>query len=223
MSSTEKHTRQKRSAPVDLESPKGRVNAAGTVHDKVPGRTRVRLNPELRSPESMAKLQKSLAENPDVRHVRVNERTGSVIFTHGVQKDAYSIFDKALKEAELVAEAAFDIPASDEGGEDPYGKLDQQLADLVYKVEGVVYKKTGLRFRGQIIAGTVAGLGVAQMLVYGISLEMLPGPVLIWLGWDIYHRVNKEPPLPGEPVPDKVEAESAEAGPAPTEGLPAAA
>ena len=113
------------------------------------------------------------------------------------------------------------------GGEDPYGKLDQQLADLVYKVEGVVYKKTGLRFRGQIIAGTVAGLGVAQMVLYGISFEMLPGPVLIWLGWDIYHRVNKEPPLPGEPVQDKGEAAEAEAtsgaGFAPTEGLPAAA
>ena len=108
------------------------------------------------------------------------------------------------------------------GGEDPYGKLDQQLADLVYKVEGAVYKKTGLRFRGQIVAGTVAGLGVAQMVLYGISFEMLPGPVLIWLGWDIYHRVNKEPPLPGEPVPDTAAAAEA-AGPAPGEGLPAAA
>jgi hypothetical protein len=223
MSSIEKRARKKESTSADLESPKGRANAAGKVHDKVPGRMRVRLNPELRTPEAMAKLHKSLAENPDVRHVRVSERTGSVTFTHSVQKDGYGIFDKALKETELLAEVAFDIPASEDGGEEPYGKLDQQLADLVYKVEGVVYKKTGLRFRGQIIAGTVAGLGVAQMLVYGISLEMLPGPVLIWLGWDIYHRVNKEPPLPGEPVPDKVEAESAEAGRAPTEGLPAAA
>ena len=48
----------------------------------------------------------------------------------------------------------------------------------MYKVEGYVYRKTGLRFRGQLVAGTVAGLGVAQMALYGISLEMLPGPVL---------------------------------------------
>lgn len=50
------------------------------------------------------------------------------------------------------------------------------------------------------------------MLLYGISFEMLPGPVLIWLGWDIYHRVNKEPPLPGEPAKDNGEAAEAGAG-----------
>jgi hypothetical protein len=235
MSSTEERAGKEESTSVDLESPVGRVNAAGEVHDKVPGRMRVRLKPELRTPEAMAKLHKSLAENPDVRHVRVNERTGSVTFTHGVKKDGYGIFDKALKETELLAEVAFDIPGGDagDGGEDPYGRLDQQLADLVYKVEGVAYKKTGLRFRGQLVAGSVAGLGVAQMVIYGISLEMLPGPVLIWLGWDIYHRVNKEPPLPGEHVPDNGEAAEAGAdaeaeaesgaGFTPADGLPAAA
>ena len=141
--------------------------------------------------------------------------TGSVTFTHAPNKDGHGILAKALREGELLADVAFDIPSTVEGeggGEDPYGKLDQQLADLVYSVEGVVYKQDGLRFRGQIIAGTVAGLGVAQMVLYGISFEMLPGPVLIWLGWDIYHRVNKEPPLPGEPVADKVEGAETEAG-----------
>lgn len=224
-------------APGEILSPEEHVNMVGKVESKIPGRMRVRVKPELRSKESAARLQKSLDNHPDIRDAEVNPQTGSVTFTHKPGKDGHKILSEVLQEAELLADVAFEIPSEEEGeggGEDPYGKLDQQLADLVYKVEGVVYKKTGLRFRGQIIAGAVAGLGVAQMVVYGISLEMLPGPVLIWLGWDIYHRVNKEPPLPGEPVPDQAEgadteaeaASGAEAGSgagfAPTDGLPAA-
>lgn len=215
------------------------VEKIGKVESKVPGRMRVRLRKDLRNQDSVTRIQQSLDSHPDIRDAQVNPTTGSVTFTHTPGKDGHKILAEVLREGELLADVAFDIPSTEEGeggGEDPYGKLDQQLADLVYKVEGVVYKKTGLRFRGQIIAGTVAGLGVAQMVVYGISLEMLPGPVLIWLGWDIYHRVNKEPPLPGEPVPDKVEGADAdvgaegaaaearsEAGFAPPDGLPAAA
>ncbi len=218
-------------APGGLLSPEEHVDKAGKVESKIPGRMRVRVKPELRSQEASARLQKSLDNHPDIRNAQVNPQTGSVTFTHNPGKDGHKILAEVLQEAELLADVAFDIPATEEGeaggGEDPYGKLDQQLADITYKVEGYVYRKTGLRFRGQVVAGTVAGLGIAQMAIYGISLEMLPGPVLIWLGWDIYHRVNKEPPLPGEPVPDKAEGAEAEAGSgagfAPPDGLPSAA
>jgi hypothetical protein len=221
--------------PGESLTPEEHVAKIGKVESKVPGRMRVRLRHNLRDDQTVKRVKESLDNDPDVRDVQVNPMTGSVTFTHAPSKDGHGILAKALREGELLADIAFDIPAEEEGeggeggGEDPYGKLDQQLADLTYKVEGYVYRKTGLRFRGQVIAGSVAGLGVAQMLIYGISFEMLPGPVLIWLGWDIYHRVNKEPPLPGEPVQDKAEAAEAEAqsgadaGFAPGAGLPAAA
>lgn len=224
-------------------TPEEHVEKIGKVESKVPGRMRVRLRKDLRSQDAVARIQESLDNHPDIRDAQVNPATGSVTFTHTPGKDGHKILAEVLREGELLADVAFDIPAEEEGGEgggeDPYGKLDQQLADLTYKVEGYVYRKTGLRFRGQVVAGTVAGLGVAQMIIYGISFEMLPGPVLIWLGWDIYHRVNKEPPLPGEPVADKVEGAATEAGAAaaaeagsgaesgagfaPPDGLPAAA
>jgi hypothetical protein len=228
--------------PEEATSAEEHVAKLGKVESKVPGRMRVRLRHNLRDEQTVKRVRESLDNDPDVRDVQVNPMTGSVTFTHAPSKDGHKILAKALREGELLADVAFDIPTSEEGeeggGEDPYGKLDQQLADLTYKVEGYVYRKTGLRFRGQVVAGTVAGLGVAQMVIYGISFEMLPGPVLIWLGWDIYHRVNKEPPLPGEPVADKVGGAETEAGAAaaeagsgaesgagfaPPDGLPAAA
>ncbi len=143
-------------APGEPLSPEQHVEKIGKVESKVPGRMRVRLRKDLRSQDAVARIQQSLDNHPDIRDAQVNPTTGSVTFTHAPGKDGHKILAEVLREGELLADVAFDIPSTVEGeggGEDPYSKLDQQLADLVYKVEGVVYKKTGLRFRGQTRGG----------------------------------------------------------------------
>lgn len=196
-------------AAADAAAAQQRLEALAKVASAVPGRTRLRLRPELRTPENAAKIQAQLASHEDVDEVTVNHRTGSVLITHAKHRQGEHIFREALQEVELIGGAVFDLPddssegeggeGSEEGGEegggDRFAKLDQQMADLVYKVDYAVWKKTGLHFRGQLLAGGVAGLGVAQMAVYGISLEMLPGPLLLWIAWDIYHREAQEPPF----------------------------
>lgn len=181
-----------------------RLESLTKVASAVPGRTRLRLNPELRTPEAAATIQAQLASHEDVDAVTVNHRTGSVLITHAKHRQGKEIFLDACKEAELIGEAALDLPEdspaagegeADGGGGDRFAKLDQQMADLVYKADYAVWKKTGLHFRGQILAGSIAGLGVAQIAIFGISLEMLPGPLLLWIAWDIYHREAHEPPF----------------------------
>ena len=125
----------------------------------------------------------------------VNPRTGSVVVVHARHREGEAIAAEALHEAEFLTAALFDLPEDgEEGGEDRFGKLDQQLANLVYRIDYAVWRKTGLRFRGQLLSGGIAGLGIAQIVLFGISLEMLPGPFLLWIAWDIYHRVSQEPP-----------------------------
>jgi hypothetical protein len=189
------------SAPDDAgQTPAQTVSALGEVVSAVTGRTRLRLKPELRTPEAMATIQDQLNSHEQVGDVSVNPRTGSVVITHAKGHRAEQILHDAFKESEFVAAAVFELPDDgDEGGGDRFSKLDQQLADLVYRVDMVVYRKTGLRFRGQILAGSIAGVGIAQIALFGISLEMLPGPLLLWIAWDIYHRVSKESSFPARP------------------------
>lgn len=171
----------------------------GTIEHTTRGRTRLRLKREMRTPENMAKIQDQLSSHEDVTGVTINQQTGSVVVNHASHRKGEEICKEALGELELIGGAMFDVPEEPEEGEeeggDRFAKLDQQLADVVYKVDYRVWKKTGLHFRGQVLAGSIAGLGVAQMLIFGISLEMLPGPLLLWIAWDIYHREAKEPPF----------------------------
>ena len=99
-----------------------------------------------------------------------------------------------------------------EGG--TYGKLDQQAADLMYKIDEAIYRRTNgrIHLRGRVLPLGIAGLGVAQMVIYGISLEMLPGPLLIWLAHDIHTRFSKEPPMLVVPKPATMGEETARDG-----------
>ena len=125
----------------------------------------------------------------------MNPRTGSVVVKHGSEHDGHELAWEALGEVELLAEAVFEVP-DEEGGQDPTERLEQQLADLAYHIDRAIYRRTGENLHlGLVIPGTVAGIGVAQMAVYGIGLELLPGPVLLWIAWDIYRRIGKEPPF----------------------------
>jgi hypothetical protein len=179
----------------EIKKPKPKARHVAHVVNVIPGRTHVRVRKELRDPKAMAELEAQLKKDPAVKSVTVNKRTGSVVITHDKGRDGRLVLNEALQGAELLGGLLLDIPAGEgeDGGE--YGKLDQTLADIVYRTDRWVYLKTGLRFRGQLLAGSVAGLGILQLAVFGVSLEMLPGPLLLYLGWDIYHRAGKEPPL----------------------------
>jgi hypothetical protein len=187
-------------------APGGAVAAVGRVVSTVPGRTRLRLKPELRTPEGAAAVKQRLDRHEDVGDVTVNPRTGSVLVVHATHRKGEEIAAEALRDAEVFAAALFDLPDGADGADgDRFGRLDQLLANLMYRIDYAIWRRTRLRFRGQLLAGGIAGLGIAQIARYGIALEMLPGPLLLWIAWDIYHRVAKEPPLPdggaGTPVP----------------------
>ena len=175
--------------------------AFGIVKSTTSGRIRLQLKPDFRTPEAMAKIKAQLETNPQVQEVTTNVRTGSIIVRYSSQHSGHSLLWKAIQEAELVGDAAFDLPEDEEGeqeggggGGGTYGKLDQQAADLMVKVDQAIFRRSGgkIHTRGRVFPLAIAGLGVAQMAIYGISLEMLPGPLLIWLAHDIHRRFGQE-------------------------------
>lgn len=170
----------------------------GTTESMGAGRTRIRVNPELRSPEAMAQIQAQLEKHKDVMGVTVDQRTGSIVVEHHPRRAGHRVLREALKDVELAGGIALDIPVGEdegEGGGDARSKLDQSLADTVYQFDKWLYKRTGLRLHGEGLAASIAGLGVVQIFMVGITWELIPGPMLMYIGYDVYRRTRKEPPL----------------------------
>ena len=189
---------------VDVESIEKELAPVGVIKSTTHGRIRMQLRPEYRTPEMMAQIKAQLEKDERVQEVTINGRTGSVTVKYASEHSGHGLLWKAMQEAELVGEAAFELPEDEEepgedggGGESTYGKLDGQVSDLIYKFDLAVFRRTRgkIHLRGRVVPLAVAGLGVAQIAIYGIGLELLPGPLLIWIAHDIHHRVAKEPPL----------------------------
>jgi hypothetical protein len=187
---------QNKANPPEEPSAEALMASFGKTESKTPGRMRMRLHPQMRTPEALAQIKANLEDHPDIEDVQINERTGSVVVKHHARHDSHKLFWEAVQEVDLLAEVVLEVPAEDESGESPEGKLDEQLARLVYGIDKKVYQLTGHQLHlGLAIPATFAGLGLAQMLLYGISMEMLPGPVLLWIAYDVYRRSNQEPPF----------------------------
>lgn len=189
------------SSPIDPKDAEELLKAMGTTSSKTTGRIRFRLREDMRTPEAIAKVQAQLEKDERVSEVKINQRTGSVTVKHEAQHDGHKLLHEALAEAELLAEVALDLPEEEEEGEgggapgeSGYAKLDTQVADLIYNVDRAIYERTNgkIHLRGRVIPAAIAGVGIAQMAIYGIGLELLPGPVLLWIAYDIYHKVNKD-------------------------------
>ena len=145
------------SPSADGAGPAPAADVYGKIESTVPGRTRLRLKPELRTPEAVAEVKQRLESHEDVRDVSVNPRTGSVVVVHATHRKGAAIAAEALRDTEVFAAALLDLPdGSDDAGGDRFGKLDQQLANLVYQIDYAVWRKTKLRFRGQLLVGAGA-------------------------------------------------------------------
>ena len=183
----------------DLAEAKERLGKVGVIKSATTGRIRLQLRSEYRTSEMLAMIRRNLEEDARVKKFTINERTGSVVITFDSKHNGHSILKEALAEAEMFVDGAFDLPEDEEeeggaGGGSTYGKLDQQAANLMIRLDQAIYRRSGgkIHTRGRVFPLSIAGLGVAQMVVYGISLEMLPGPLLIWIAHDIHKRFSEE-------------------------------
>jgi hypothetical protein len=179
------------------KQPKPKMKSAGAmVEHRSRGRTRVRLSKEHRTPEKMAAIQEQLSQHPDVQSVEINQRTGSVLIKHNHEREGHEILRESIAGAEALAGLILDVPVGEDGEQDggggEYGKVDATLADLASRIDEWQAKRTGIHGRGAFLAGGIAGLGVVQIAIYGISLEMLPGPVLFYIAYDVHRRVRME-------------------------------
>ncbi|MEL7156038.1 MAG: HMA2 domain-containing protein [Actinomycetota bacterium] len=155
------------------------------IVSRTPGRVRLRIPPEHRHPEHLERIQAELEQRPGVEAVRANPRTGSVLVT-GADDDA--IIDD-LDEIGNVLSLGM-------GGSEVEG-LATRLGSTIARLNQRLYAATGENYHlGTVLPGSMAVVGFWQTLRNGLGLELVPGPLMLWLAWDVY-RAHGRPPDAG--------------------------
>lgn len=176
-----------------------RLENFGVVTSHFPGRTRFRLNAKYRNPQFINERKARLESQPGVREVTVNPRTGSVLILYDKNVFKGRSILEALMDVEQIGAAVLELPSVDLQAENSGDERSQseRVADAIYDLTVSIYERTGLRFSGYAVPAAIAGLGAVQIATYGIALETLSGPFLLYIAWDIFTKLRAEPPLPG--------------------------
>lgn len=164
---------------------------SATVTHVTPGRIRFRVAKAGRSADSFRDIESRLAAMPGVESVSANPGTGSVLIKSTAKAEATEAILDDIDEIGTVL--SFGMGSSD------IDNVATQLGEKIAQMNRRVYDQTGENLHlGQLIPVGMAGLGIWQTIRTGIGLELVPGPLILWLAWDIYRAYGKA--NPGEPA-----------------------
>lgn len=158
----------------------GRATGAtrARLEHHTPGRARVRVAREHRSPEHMERVRKELEASPAVSSVEVNPQTGSVL-VRGERTDGLRT---ALDECLEIVE--------DEGPENVQEAGLESALLLVRGLDRWIGRSTGgqLSLRWLVPASFIA-VALRQLLRQGVTLGELPWFVLLYYGVDSFLKL----------------------------------
>ena len=211
MSETTEPTLSKEAIRIE-ESIEEYVSRFGKIESTVPGRVRLRLLREYRTSGKIATVQELLAAQPGVENVSANHRTGSILVQYDLEIHRGHAVLEILRDLTVISEGFAGVEGEDEilgEGAEQDRSTGAQIADAIYDLELLIYDRTGLRRRGYLIPAAIAGFGVFQLASYGLALETLSGPFLLYIAWDVYQHLKAEPPLPRTTDTIKIPVEEA--------------
>jgi hypothetical protein len=158
------------------------------VVSSIPGRTRFKVPQHRRNEEDMARIASGMQKHSGVQSVEYNTRTGSILVHHDTQQSLNDIKDimKDLGVAFADITGTSDlIPLN--GKSDQKADISTVLYDLNQRVVNATNGIVDLRF---VLPLGLAGLGILQLLTFGLQLEVIPWYVLIYFAIDSFIRLN---------------------------------
>jgi hypothetical protein len=152
------------------------------VVSAVPGRLRLKLSGERRSPEAMERLREMLEGRPEVAGIDVRPRTGSLLIHHDPESAAVGEVLDALAETGLFVEHE---PAQTEGRTGP-----ARLSEAAGRVDREVRRATKGTDLRLLVPLTFGALSARRALRDAPNLEGAPWYVLAWYAFDSFLKLN---------------------------------
>jgi hypothetical protein len=163
------------------------------------GRVRIRVHRAHRADELISSVHAHLEKQAGVHAVDSNVATGSVVVKYNPEHhsldDVLSMFnDVGVIVRDVMASGGDELPSMDgEGGESEHSKaaltLSGALDDLDRRVRGATGGHVDLKLLFPVTMGII---GVRQVMVNGLGMEMIPGYVLLWYAFDAFFKLHHQ-------------------------------
>lgn len=167
-----------------------RIPTGLTVASATPGRVRLRVPASHRDPEALARLERHLGQRPGVSAVTTNHRTGSVLVAVDPTVTGDETADAGIVDDldEIGNVLSFGM-----GGAE-IDTIASQLGTTIARLNRRLFDATGENFHlGTLVPGSMAVVAVWQTVRTGLGLELIPGPLMLWLAWDLYRIFGQAP------------------------------
>lgn len=157
------------------------------VASVAPGRIRLRVPNSHRHPANFERLEGHLRKRTGVERVATNHRTGSVLVT--ATGNGAELEDGILDDLDEIG----NVLSFGMGGAEVDG-IAAQLGSTIARLNRRLYDATGENYHlGTLVPGSMAVVGFWQTLRTGLGLELIPGPLMLWLAWDLHRAFGQHP------------------------------
>jgi hypothetical protein len=167
----------------------------GHIVSHAPGRMRVRLHEEHRSPAALEQIERDLRVRDGVESVATNARTGSVLVHydhHALSKDDLKamLYDVGLVARDLLG--ADQVPEDLGGGVVEHSTTATGLLDALTDLDRRLSDLTGGKLDVKLLVPAGLGLlALRQVATSGLGLAEVPGYVLLWYTFDSFYKLHQ--------------------------------
>ncbi len=177
----------------------------GRVAHTVPGRVRVKLDPDALTEETAPRLQVALLALPEIEAVQTTPRTGSVVIIYDPEALDVDRLIARLREAKVLA---LDPPS-----DNPYGgqrKPMSQTARGIHRTFHDVDMQLSQITKGRwdlrsVMPFAMGALALRQLVTNPAAIASAPWYVFAWYAFDSFWKLNEAQ----TDVDDEAEAEDA--------------
>ncbi|BDA73298.1 hypothetical protein CAL7716_074640 [Calothrix sp. PCC 7716] len=163
-----------------------------THHTKVvsttPGRTRLRVSNKRRNQEEMERISTSLQAPRFINSVEYNHETGSILVHHDTHEHALEAIKDIMKNLGIVfADVTGASEIVQKNGEKEGSDLPSAIYNLNQEIRQLTNGLVDLRF---LLPLGLFALGLMQLQVYGLQLELMPWYLLIYFAFETFVKLN---------------------------------
>ena len=175
-----------------MKERKSAVVGHARVVSAVPGRIRVKVHSEKKSPEMMNAVKESMRSHEGIHDVSLNHNTGSITVRYDHHRHTKEGVMKFLEDFDTVfqflgQEAEF--TGAEDGSEDAFASAGfvEALNDLNRRI----YGKTGIPVNLKLLMPLLfAGAGLWSISKRGLMIEAVPGWLFLWFAFDIFVKLH---------------------------------